>query len=272
MFRSDDSRFQVELARHRPALEADPARHNLILGLIERVPGPATGTVWFWGSDAPGACALLWSGRNIVLGDLGRKDALALAAAAKNLPFEGIVGPDDGPRLLAEAFAAHAITFGEPLAQAIHSLDAPPIHPRGAMGSARPVGAADTEAFASYMLAFCREAVPHDPVPTPEQMAATAASGRYLFWAVEGRPVSMAGRTREGREFASIAGVYTPPEERGKGYAGSVTAALCEKIFASGRKLACLYTDLSNPYSNRCYAKIGFVPVCTAQHYVRKSP
>jgi len=48
-----------------------------------------------------------------------------------------------------------------------------------------------------------------------------------------------------------------------------VTAALAEFIFASGKKAACLYTNLLNPYSNRCYAKIGFRPVCKSWHYHR---
>ena len=64
------------------------------------------------------------------------------------------------------------------------------------------------------------------------------------------------------RTVAGIGSVFTPVEKRGRGYAGSVTAALCERIFAEGMSAACRYTDLRNPYSNRCYAKIGFKPYC----------
>ena len=72
----------------------------------------------------------------------------------------------------------------------------------------------------------------------------------------------MAGIMRRTRHAAAIAGVYTPPRVRGRGYAGSVTAAVVDAIFAEGRNTACLYVDLRNPYSSRCYAKIGFTPVC----------
>ncbi|MEJ2229095.1 MAG: GNAT family N-acetyltransferase [Alphaproteobacteria bacterium] len=58
---------------------------------------------------------------------------------------------------------------------------------------------------------------------------------------------------------------------RGRGHAGSVTAALVERLFATGRTMVCLYTDLRNISSNRCYANIGFKPVCDAWHYVRCS-
>ena len=61
----------------------------------------------------------------------------------------------------------------------------------------------------------------------------------------------MAGIVRRTRSTGSIAGVYTPPAQRGRGYAGSVTAAVVERIYAEGMNTACLYTDLRNPQSNR---------------------
>jgi hypothetical protein len=36
--------------------------------------------------------------------------------------------------------------------------------------------------------------------------------------------------------------------------------------------MACLYTDLGNPYSNRCYANIGFTPMCDSYHIPRGIP
>jgi predicted GNAT family acetyltransferase len=79
----------------------------------------------------------------------------------------------------------------------------------------------------------------------------------------------MAGIARRTRHAAAISAVYTPPRLRGRGYAGAVTAALVERVFAEGKSIACLYTDLRNPFSNRCYAKIGFKPTCSSWHYPR---
>ena len=90
-----------------------------------------------------------------------------------------------------------------------------------------------------------------------------------MFWEVGGEPVSLAGLARPTRNAAAIGPVYTPPEFRGCGYAGSVTADMAEFIFVSGKKAACLYTNPLNPYSNRCYAKIGLKPVCKSWHYRR---
>ncbi len=114
-----------------------------------------------------------------------------------------------------------------------------------------------------------REAVPHDPLPDRARLEAVPAEGRHQFWIVDGKPVAMAGISRRTRNTGVISGVYTPPALRGFGYAGSVTAAVAEQIFAEGRTAACLYTDLRNPYSNRCYARIGFRPVCRSWHYLR---
>ena len=80
----------------------------------------------------------------------------------------------------------------------------------------------------------------------------------------------MARIVRRLKTSAAITGVYTPPEWRGRGFAGSVTAAAVERIYAEGRQTACLYTDLRNPISNRCYAKIGFRPVCRWMHVHRR--
>jgi predicted GNAT family acetyltransferase len=167
-----------------------------------------------------------------------------------------------------ERAAELGLRFAEPIAQKIYALREPPRYPT-ASGSPRQVVASDGQLFADWMTAFHREAVPHDTLPSRERLADIAKEDRHLFWTVDGQAVSLAGVQRRTRSAAAIAGVYTPPEFRGRGYAGSVTAAVVDRIFAEGRAAACLYTNDDNPFSNRCYAKIGFQPVCTSRHYVR---
>ena len=52
------------------------------------------------------------------------------------------------------------------------------------------------------------------------------------------------------------------PEFRGRGYASNCVAALTQKMLDQGRKFCFLYTDLSNPTSNKIYQQIGYRPVC----------
>jgi predicted GNAT family acetyltransferase len=133
------------------------------------------------------------------------------------------------------------------------------------------VTASDAPLLFEWLTAFHQEAVPHDPPVLKIHAEKSAESGRYLFWIIDDQPVSVAAISRRLKQTAAIAPVYTPPQLRGRGYASSATAAVVDRIFAEGRTTACLYTDLRNPMSNRCYAKIGFRPYCDSWHYVRSS-
>jgi ribosomal protein S18 acetylase RimI-like enzyme len=256
------------IARHRLALEQHPVRHNLILGLLEGHGTTPMAALRFWSFDVPGSCALCIGTHNIVLGDLGPADGLTLAASAHPLPFRGVLGPDGTAWAVVEALGAFGIQFGTVVAQGIYGLETRPQHPR-APGMARQVEAADAAVFGDFRTRFITEVMPHDPVLAPEQLAKIAASGCYMFWMVDGTAVAMAGKVRETAAGASVGGVYTVPEHRNRGYAGAVTAALCQQLLASGKQSISLYTDLSNTYSNRCYAKIGFKQVCQSNLFLR---
>ncbi len=64
----------------------------------------------------------------------------------------------------------------------------------------------------------------------------------------------MAGMTRVGP-------VYTPPELRGRGYAGGATAAVSQAVLDAGATEVVLYTDRDNPTSNALYQRLGYRPV-----------
>jgi predicted GNAT family acetyltransferase len=193
-----------------------------------------------------------------------------LADMTRDVEYPGVVGPELTAQWFAERAAELGFAFLDPIPQRIHALNDKPTYP-GAPGEARQVTAEDAALFADWMLAFGREATPHDPPLPREQLEKTAGAGRHLFWVVGGEPVSVAGIGRRTRNAAAINAVYTPPPLRGHGYAGSVTAAVVEHAYAEGKTTACLYTDLRNPFSNRCYAKIGFKPVCSSLHFPKRA-
>ncbi len=254
--------------RHRPALERDEVKHNLILANLDRLALDPPPNLRRWSLCAPGACAVQSPGYPIVLGELTQAQCRALAEETRDLDYPGVVGPEETAPWFAERAAKLGLTFLEPIPQQIHALREKPNYP-GSPGHARVVSPTDVALFAEWTIAFVREAVPHDSPPSRDRLAQIAAEGRHQFWIVDGKPVAMAGIARRTRHAAAIAGVYTPPSLRGRGYAGSVTAAVVERIFAEGKTAACLYTDLRNGASNRCYAKIGFKPACRSWHYPR---
>jgi RimJ/RimL family protein N-acetyltransferase len=255
-------------ALHVPALEAaGEARHNVMLAILGGTAGPAA-PARFWTLGAAGACAIQSEGRPILLGEAGEAECARFAEEARGLDFPGVTGPGQTALWFAERGEVLGLKFPERLPLEVLVLAERPRHP-GAEGFARLVTAEDAALFAEWRLAFAREATPHDPAPTREGLEKSAASGNHMLWIVDGAPVSLASIGRRTRNGAVINGVYTPPALRGRGYAGSVTAALVEKGFAEGKSFACLFVDRRNPASNRCYAKIGFAPLCESWHCVR---
>jgi predicted GNAT family acetyltransferase len=220
---------------HRPILEADEVRHNVILAILGRVAADPSTNFRHWTLGAPGQCAVQTPPYGIMLGDLLEAQCRALAEETGDLDYPGVVGPDRTAIWFADRAAELGVTFADPIPQQIHALREKPRYP-GASGQARPIGSDDADLFVDWTVAFMREAVPHDPLPDREKATKAAGEGRYMFWTVDGEPVSMAGIQRRSRNTATIAGVYTPPRLRGRGYAGSVTAAVAERAFARARR------------------------------------
>lgn len=263
--------FAEFAAYHRPALERDEARNNMMLGNISWLltKGPPY-DVKYWSLGAPGECAMQVSGtRPIVLGALNEDQCRHLASQLGGTFFNGVVGADRKAIWFADHAVAAGVSFHEPMPQQILAISQPPIYP-GASGQARLVHAADADLFADWSEGFRMEAVPHEPSFSRENTDRMAASGRFLFWQADDVPVSMAGIVRMTRNAAAIAFVYTPPQLRARGYGGSAVAALVDHIYASGKTMVCLFVDLRNPSSNRCYAKVGFKPVCDSWFFMQK--
>jgi ribosomal protein S18 acetylase RimI-like enzyme len=260
---------------HTPALERDEARYNRILGLLARLlnsaqPNPE---VRLWTLGASGQCAMQTSPRNpIILGELHEGQCRALADEALGLRYPGVIGSDPIVFYFVQRAAERGVQFHEPIPHQILAQYQRAIYP-DVPGTARMVNSGDVDLFGRWLTAFLKEAAPYDPLPTREGVANIAAAGNYRFWLVDDEPVAMAGIVRRTRRGAAIAGVYTPSALRNRGYAAAVTAATVNSVFAEGRTMACLYTDLRNAAANRCYAKIGFKPVCrSAAAFVLSEP
>ena len=77
-------------------------------------------------------------------------------------------------------------------------------------------------------------------------------------------PKSVTGVGGETPSGIRIGPVYTPPPDRGQGYASALVAAVSQAQLDAGRRFCFLYTDLANPTSNRIYQAIGYRPVTGA--------
>lgn len=212
--------------------------------------------------------------RALVLSRIETDDLPAAAAALA----EGLYQPDDlMPGLLAtvevaQAFVpAYTARSGQrvrvEVRERIFQLERV-IAPRPVPGRMRRAGREDLALVADWVIAFQMEALPHEVVNRGniEAMVEMSFALPHLrgFWIWEdgqGRPVSLAGHTGPTPNGIRIGPVYTPAQERGKGYASACVAALSQHHLDQGRRYCFLFTDLANPTSNHIYQEIGYVGV-----------
>jgi len=108
--------------------------------------------------------------------------------------------------------------------------------------------------------AFVAELDLPDRMQEPRVRALTEA-GMLWLWEDGGEPVALALRTPPAAGVARIISVYTPPELRGRRYAGAITAQACSDALARDAERVVLFTDAENPAPNKVYERIGFRPV-----------
>jgi GNAT superfamily N-acetyltransferase len=131
----------------------------------------------------------------------------------------------------------------------------------GAPGRARVATAADSGLLLDWLEAFGREADGGGGPDLQRTVADRLSYGGLTLWETAGGPVSMAGVTRAVAGQARVGPVYTPPERRGQGFGGAVTAAVSQAAKDAGVGEVLLYTDLANPTSNALYQRLGYEPV-----------
>jgi hypothetical protein len=258
-------------ARAVPFFEADEVRSTIPLGVL----GSLSAGERFGPSPAE-----LWSvrdgGRDVLFGlrtaphpfalALGSPEHAALLGAARaEAERAGEVEALSGinaPRTLAEAFsAAFAEASGRrvrvkerlrlyDLVQVTHPASLPD-------GTFRAARIEDTAQIVAFEEAFLSEV--HVPAfDVAAGVAREIAAGRVFVWEVGGRVVSMAKSGGETRSTARVRLVFTPREERGRGYAGASVAALSQRLLDAGRARVCLNADLGNPTSNALYQRLGY--------------
>ncbi|MCZ7375179.1 GNAT family N-acetyltransferase [Micromonospora sp. WMMC250] len=100
----------------------------------------------------------------------------------------------------------------------------------------------------------------HD-APEREELLRRLRAGRLWFWVDEtGQPVHLTGANPPSFGVARVGPVYTPPSQRGRGWASNAVAEVSRQIQAEGARV-CLFTDQANPTSNKIYAALGYRPV-----------
>ncbi len=105
-------------------------------------------------------------------------------------------------------------------------------------------------------------------VPDDAELLRRIRAGRLWFWVdANGRRVHLTGATPPSYGVARVAAVYTPPSQRGRGWASNAVAEVSRQLRAEGARV-CLFTDQANPTSNKIYAALGYRPVVDMSNLV----
>ncbi len=268
------------LASAGPLLARREARNNLILGVAatadlhpEAYEGLRTWTVLDGGE--PVAAALRNPPHNLALGDPVSDAALSelLAAVLEDEPeLPGIVGNQPHVGGAATTLAVASGRGAEvTVRMGVFELTGVVSLPR-ASGAAREAGAADRELLLALLEAFTIEAIA-EPAADIERLGHSLDSrwsppeGGLWLWEDGGEPVSLAGFGAPTPTGIRIGPVYTPPEHRRRGYARTLVGELSAEMLRRGSRACFLYTDLSNPTSNKIYVEVGYRRVADAVEY-----
>ena len=192
---------------------------------------------------------------------------------SRGISVPGVLGASPIARAFAEAWVRqHSGTYQPGTSQRIYQLTQV-ISPKAVQGRLRTATPADIELVARWMLAFDQEAIGEaGPLSTARQNAERLVNDQNVYLWENQNPVSMAAKVRHTQNGITIALVYTPPEQRGQGYASACVAKLSQKILNDGWQFCSLFTDLTNPTSNHIYQAIGYQPVCDFQAYIFHPP
>lgn len=265
-----DSSAAEWLAHVEPLLLRAEAENNLLLGLAElavndpeRFGQGLTLTRVVDGHTVVGAAMI--NAYNLVL---SRQTDEALGVLAAHLAdaqtaFPGVLGPDDVPERFLQRWSTHTGGTAS-LRQSQRIFECRRVEPLvPAPGSLRVPRESEIPTLSEWRCAFHEAvnsaALDDDPAGAIRRMM---ERGEIVVWDDDAEMVSCAATTRRTPRGAVIAFVYTPPEQRNRGYATACVAELTRTKLAAGAELCCLYTDLANPTSNAIYARIGYRRVC----------
>jgi predicted GNAT family acetyltransferase len=262
-----------------PFLAPREAQHNLLYGITSNLisdeahglplePRPYLAVV----SDAGRviAAAMMTPPFNIVLSHIDDADVdravaeLAADLATFETPPPGVSTADPAARAFAEAWCApRGLRTRLQLAERIYQCSRV-VTPTGVTGQARVATTADREILVTFVHDFLTEALTQtdpDHARTLVDRGLDRGQRTFYLWEDEGRVVSLAASAGPTPNGIRIGPVYTPPDVRGHGYASAVTAAATQAELDAGCGFVFLFTDLSNPTSNKIYQAIGYEAV-----------
>ncbi len=177
---------------------------------------------------------------------------------AEDPELPGVDGVTTSARAIAAAWSERTGgTTACRMQEAIHWLEQVRDPPHPAAGGLRLADRSERQMLVDWMRAFNYEAGLTAADQAAPMVDTRLDHGRLLVWEDQ-QPVSMVGVTPPVARVVRIGPVYTPPEFRRRGYAGSAVAVASRRALDAGATRCMLFTDLTNPTSNKIYSEVGY--------------
>lgn len=240
-----------------PFLVTREAEHGLLVSVIaswDRIAADAHAGLLM--DDDGSVAAARRDSRLVVSRTTSTLATAALADALRNEARGAVLGAKDTVEAVA---TAQQRTITRQLAQGIYENRGvvwPIAYPAGRR---RVADAGDEDILIAFHVALS-EAIGHRESTDAARasVAARIAAGALHVWEDDGRIVSSAAAVGPTPHGIRVNLVYTPPERRGRGYAGYLVAELTQELLDAGRTFVFLHTDLANPTSNTLYRRVGY--------------
>ena len=135
----------------------------------------------------------------------------------------------------------------------------------------RPIDLSHENLVLKWLKLFIEEALPHENSEIDEELQKQTRQrieeNRYFMLFDNEVPVSMVHRARKTPNGNLINQVFTPSNLRRRGYATEAVAKISKVLLDDGNRYCFLFTDLSNPTSNKIYQDVGYKPVMDMDQY-----
>lgn len=257
------------LSASRSFLAAEPVLHNLILTImLTRVTYPEPGRYWV-ATDDSHVIGLVFQSPLDMTANLSVLGSPAIAAIVDAIADAGLALPGvNGEAATAARFAGQWTERCKSAAvpcQGLRIYEVSDVKDgRAVSGHLRNAVAKDRDLVVAWTRRFNDEIAGQagDPEALVDRWL---AAGQVWIWDAGG-PVSMAVNREVVEGVVRLAGVYTPRDQRGRGYAEACVRCLSRQMRSQGYRCI-LYTDLGNSTSNSIYRRIGYRAVAEGLRY-----
>jgi uncharacterized protein len=259
IWRSDDPEAVVHRAGE--FLRSEPALHNLILTLLHgRIAHPEPGRYWIV-EEAGAPIGVVFQSPLDFAATVTPMTSAAVDAVVASIVDEGVdlpgVNGDAGTtaRFAGQWTELHGTAARPDIGMRLYELGelSPPV---GVSGRPRLATPEDATTVAEMVEGFHTDTGETGTI-SPEVWADLRIALQQVWLWADDDPCAMVAFTAPVAGVSRIQAVYTPPEHRRRGYAGSVVAHVSRVLLDEGVRVI-LYTDLGNPTSNSVYRRIGF--------------